>query len=66
MKISTLTSVLSIMAAINIFYAVFTLTQDQILNSLVFMVTFLVIIYSVAILDSELDQTEKMSSSESD
>ncbi len=65
MKISTLASVLSIMAAVNIFYAIFMLTQDQFLNSVVFMVTFLVIMYSVAILDSELDHTEKIASSES-
>ena len=65
MKISTLTSVLSIMAAINIFYAVFTLTQDQILNSVVFMVTFLVIMYSVAVLDSEPVQPDEGASPES-
>lgn len=64
MKISMLTSVLSIIAAVNIFYAVFALTQDQVLNSLVFMVTFLVITYTVAILDSEI-QPEKPASPES-
>ena len=65
MKISMLTSVLSIMAAVNIFYAVFTLTQDQILNSVVFMVTFLVIMYSVAVLDSEQVQPDETASPES-
>lgn len=56
MKVSTLTSILSMVAAVNIFYAVYTLTQDQLLNTLVFMVTFLVIMYTVAILDSEPEQ----------
>jgi hypothetical protein len=58
LKIPTLVSLLSFAAAINIFYAVYALTQDQILNTLVFTVTFLVLIYAVAILDADYtDQT---------
>ena len=53
MELSRLSSILSIFAAINIFYALYGITQKDFINTLIPILTFLILIYSAAILDEK-------------
>jgi len=44
-------SIISIFAAINIFYAIYGIIQKDLINTLIPILTFLILIYSAAILD---------------
>ena len=46
-----LSSIISIFAAINIFYAIYGIIQKDLINTLIPILTFLILIYSAAILD---------------
>jgi hypothetical protein len=56
MKLSYLSSILAIVAGINIFYALFSMTQKQIFNTLMFILSFLTLIYAAAILEKRIDE----------
>jgi hypothetical protein len=51
MDLPRLSSIISIFAAINIFYAIYGIIQKDIINALIPILTFLILIYSAAILD---------------
>lgn len=53
MELSRLSSILSIFATINIFYALYGITQKDFINTLIPILTFLILIYSAAILDKK-------------
>jgi hypothetical protein len=51
MDLPRLSSIISIFAAINIFYAIYGIIQKDLINTLIPILTFLILIYSAAILD---------------
>ena len=53
MDLPRLSSIISIFAAINIFYAIYGIIQKDIINALIPILTFLILIYSAAILDEK-------------
>ena len=53
MEFSRLSSILAMIGAVNIFYAMYGLTQRDWVNTLIPIVTYFILIYSAAILDSE-------------
>jgi len=53
MELSRLSSLLAIIGALNIFYGLYSLTQMNWVNTLIPTVTYLIIIYSSAIVDSK-------------
>lgn len=57
MKLNQITSMLTMFAGVNIFYALFTMTQRQILNTIVFLSTFLCLIYTAAILEEKVQES---------
>ena len=53
MDLPRLSSIISIFAAINIFYAIYGIIQKDIINALIPILTFLILTYSAAILDEK-------------
>ncbi len=53
MELSRLSSLLAIIGALNIFYGIYGLTQMNWVNTLIPTVTYLIIMYSAAIVDSK-------------
>jgi len=53
MELSRLSSLLAIVGALNIFYGLYSLTQMNWVNTLIPTVTYLIIMYSCAIVDSK-------------
>jgi len=56
MELSRLSSILAIFGAVNIFYAMHGLTQRNWVNTLIPMVTYLILMYSAAIIDAKAEQ----------
>ena len=55
MEFSRLSSILAMIGAVNIFYAMYGLIQRDWVNTLIPIVTYFILIYSAAILDSEAE-----------
>jgi hypothetical protein len=51
MDLPRISSIISIFAAINIFYAIYGIIQKDLINTLIPILTFLILIYLAAILD---------------
>jgi len=60
LELSRLSSFMAIFGAVNIFYAIYGLTQQDWVNTLLPLATYLVLIYSAAIVDDK-SQKERMS-----
>ncbi len=60
LELSRLSSFMAIFGAVNIFYAIYGLTQHDWVNTLLPLVTYLVLMYSAAIVDDK-SQKERLS-----
>ena len=56
MELKNLVSLMFVAGAVNIFYALFSLTRMDWVNTLVPAVTYLIVIYSAAIIDSKSNE----------
>jgi hypothetical protein len=59
MELSRLSSIVSIFAAANIFYAIYGIIQKDLINTLIPILTFLILIYSAAILDEKASESRR-------
>jgi hypothetical protein len=59
MELSRLSSILAMFGAVNIFYAMYRIIQRNLFNTLIPMVTYLILLYSAAILDAKADQLRR-------
>ena len=59
MDLPRLSSIISIFAAINIFYAIYGIIQKDLINTLIPILTFLILIYSAAILDEKSSEPHR-------
>lgn len=59
MDLPRLSSIISIFAAINIFYAIYGIIQKDLINTLIPVLTFLILIYSAAILDERGSESQR-------
>jgi len=60
MELSRLSSILAIFGAVNIFYAMYGITQRNWVNTLIPLVTYLILMYSAAaIIDAKADQLRR-------
>jgi len=55
MEFSRLSSILAMIGAVNIFYAMYGLIQRDWINTLIPLVTYLILMYSAAILEKEVE-----------
>ena len=58
MELSRLSSILAMFGAVNIFYAIYGITQRNWVNTLIPLVTYLILMYSAAILDAKARSAE--------
>lgn len=59
LELSRLSSILALLAAVNIFYAFYGLMKKDWVNLLIPIVTYLIIIYAVAIIDSKVEEASR-------
>jgi hypothetical protein len=59
MELSRLSSILAMFGAVNIFYAMYGITQRNWVNTLIPLVTYLILMYSAAIIDAKADQLRR-------
>jgi hypothetical protein len=59
MELSRLSSILAMFGAVNIFYAMYGIIQKNWFNTLIPLVTYLILMYSAAILDAKADQLRR-------
>ena len=59
MDLPRLSSIISIFAAINIFYAIYGIIQKDLINTLIPILTSLILIYSAAILDEKSSEPHR-------
>ena len=59
MKLSRLSSIMAIFGAVNIFYAIYSLTQGDVVGTIVPTFTFLILMYSAAILDEKAEEASR-------
>lgn len=62
MELSRLSSILAIFGAVNIFYAMYGLVQMDFVRTLVSTATYLVLIYSSAIIDAKAEELRRSNS----
>lgn len=60
MDLSRLASIMFMAGAVNIFYAMYGLTQADWVNTLIPTVTFLILVYSAAIVDGKAEELRRM------
>lgn len=65
MELSRLSSILAIFGAVNIFYAMYGLVQMDWVRTLVSTVTYLVLIYSSAVIDGKAEELRRARTSTS-
>jgi len=59
MELSRLSSIMFMVGAVNIFYAMYGLTQTDWVNTLIPTVTYLIIVYSAAIVDGKAEELRR-------
>jgi len=59
LELSRLSSILALLAAVNIFYAFYGLMKKDWVNLLIPIVTYLIIIYAVAIIDLKVEEASR-------
>ena len=59
MELSRLSSILAIFGAVNIFYAAYGLTQRNWVNLLIPLVTYLILMYSSAVVDKKAEELRR-------
>ena len=59
MELSRLSSIMAIVGAVNIFYAMYGLVQLDVVRTVVSTVTYLVMIYSSAVIDAKAEELRR-------